>query len=323
MARSDAEPPRKGRPQRRGLSLTFPFGSLVVLSLVVARPAVGAATARSGGPFGGSPGLLGGSSLPRPSVAPPKLQLLASPAFLNLGNTTTLTALVTGGKIPLAYQWSSLPPGCPGTTNASVSCFPTSTGTYTVGVSVTDALGRSASNTTSLTVNASSAPVLPNPPHVLVLASPSELSVGNSTTVVALVTGGKPWFRFSWSLLPVGCTAGNVSSFLCQPAEPGTYTPTVTLTDVTGSTATNGTGLVVNSSTTGGSSGGSSGGGLSFASAYVLAGLVGVAAAIVTAVVIVAFLRRPPRARRPPASVPPGQALYVPPTADEPSEPSP
>jgi hypothetical protein len=49
--------------------------------------------------------------------------------------------------------YSSLPPGCGSTNTSSFSCLPTAAGTYSVSVTVRDALGRTTTATALLGVN--------------------------------------------------------------------------------------------------------------------------------------------------------------------------
>jgi hypothetical protein len=144
---------------------------------------------------------------------------------------------------------------------------------------------------------------------VRLTASPSTLSLGKMTNLTAIVTGGTPWYRFVWAPLPIGCTSANTSSLNCTPTEAGTYSPSVTVTDSAGRTASNATSIVVS-----GSQAAASSPPMSAATLYLFAGTIGVAAAVVTALVLVSFGRRR-RRRAPPVSNP--ENPYVPPQDEE------
>lgn len=85
--------------------------------------------------------------------APPSIvSFSAQPSSIALTSSTTFDVSASGGSGTLSYAYSSLPPGCSSQDTASLPCVPTSPGVYSVGVTVTDSLARSASATTVLTV---------------------------------------------------------------------------------------------------------------------------------------------------------------------------
>ncbi len=150
------------------------------------------------------------------------------------------------------------------------------------------------------------------PLRVEVVASPSALTLGNTTVLTALLAYGTPWYSFVWAPLPPGCATKNLSSLNCTPTTAGTYQPGVTVTDSTGQSRANATTLFVNSSQAPGSNSGS-GSPLSGAT-YLFAGLVGIGAAIASTLLILLLTRRR-RRRQPP--IPFSQHPYVPPLAPD------
>ncbi len=154
--------------------------------------------------------------------------------------------------------------------------------------------------------------LVPSAPRlqVQVVASPSDLILGNTTVLTALPAGGTPWYSFDWAPLPPGCATLNLSSLSCTPTTAGTYHPGVTVTDSAGQTvaATTGTPLYVNSSQTRGPTSGA--GSLLSVPIYLFAGLVGIGAAVVSTLLILLLTRRR-RRRQPP--VPFSAHPYVPP----------
>gem|GEM_PF-2241974 len=76
----------------------------------------------------------------------------AVPASIALGSPSKLEVTAAGGSGSFAYTYSSLPPGCFDANTPSLPCTPSSTGTYTVEVQVTDGLGHTAFANASLTV---------------------------------------------------------------------------------------------------------------------------------------------------------------------------
>ena len=76
-----------------------------------------------------------------------------APGTVDTGSATTLTVSATGGTGSLVYSYSGLPSGCSSSDTATLSCTPSSSGTFSVGVTVTDSLGAAANSSASLTVN--------------------------------------------------------------------------------------------------------------------------------------------------------------------------
>ena len=152
----------------------------------------------------------------------------ASPSSLDLGGTSDILAGHSGG-VPgaLTYAWSGLPlgPGCSATTTTtSLSCTPSSTGTWTINVVETDPTGYAASNTATLTVNPD--------PSVVVTSSVPSIDLGQTVTFTATPSGGSSPYSFAWSSLPPGCSSANQAALPCTPSSAGTYAGiAVTVTD--------------------------------------------------------------------------------------------
>jgi YVTN family beta-propeller protein len=65
----------------------------------------------------------------------------ASDTTPQAGSVVVLSVSVSGGTGPLSYVWSGLPTGCASADSPSLSCVPTSAGSSSVTVTVTDAAG--------------------------------------------------------------------------------------------------------------------------------------------------------------------------------------
>ncbi len=76
----------------------------------------------------------------------------ASPNTITTGEQTILTVATTGGEAPLSYVYTNLPPGCSGSSTASLPCTPTSAGNFTITVTVSDPLGDHSLSTVQLTI---------------------------------------------------------------------------------------------------------------------------------------------------------------------------
>ncbi len=85
-------------------------------------------------------------------VSPLSATVSASATSFGLGSAVVVTVTVSGGLAPAAYAWTSVPPGCSGASAPQLDCTPTSAGTYTVVVDVTDALHESVNVSVTLTV---------------------------------------------------------------------------------------------------------------------------------------------------------------------------
>jgi hypothetical protein len=87
-------------------------------------------------------------------ATPPPLTVAVSsvPAVVQVGNTTYLESSVQGGTPPYVYRWSGLPAGCVALPVENLSCSPTAGGTFQVNLTVTDAAGLTAHNSSLLLV---------------------------------------------------------------------------------------------------------------------------------------------------------------------------
>ena len=162
----------------------------------------------------------------------------ATPATLDLGQTTTLSVSTLGGVGPLSFGYSSLPPGCGTSNTSSLLCTPSTTGSFHVVVSVTDSAKDVVTAATALVVNAA----LGVGPFA---ASPASLTVGGTTVLSATVTGGTSAFLYAYTGLPPGCASQTVPALPCTPTGVGNYSVTVTVTDAAGVSVSATTALTV------------------------------------------------------------------------------
>ncbi|MCI4324179.1 MAG: PKD domain-containing protein, partial [Thermoplasmata archaeon] len=134
----------------------------------------------------------------------------------DLGKAVTFDANVTGGILPLTYQWTGLPAGCSGPPNSlSVHCTLGVAGTSTVNFAVSD------QNNFSVTSGPQSFVVFADP-KVNVTISRASVDLGVPTTLTATVTAGSGGASFTWANLPTGCS-GDSATILCIPTQIGTY----------------------------------------------------------------------------------------------------
>ncbi len=77
---------------------------------------------------------------------------------LSQGQGLSFTVTANGGTGPFSYSYSGLPPGCSSMNTATFSCTPSSGGRYRVGVTVTDAAGKSSTTYLNITVSGTQPP---------------------------------------------------------------------------------------------------------------------------------------------------------------------
>lgn len=150
-----------------------------------------------------------------------------------VGLPTNLSVNVTSGVGvgALSYAYTGLPPGCSSVDASIFSCTPTHGGSYPVLVMVTDSLGDS-----TLATALTAGPLLVSAIAVQIGASPPVITIGQSTFINTTVLGGVGPLNYTYTNLPPGCHAANVSSLLCTPTKPSNpyYEYTVLVTDSLG-----------------------------------------------------------------------------------------
>ncbi len=155
---------------------------------------------------------------------------LASPATVSLGQMTYVYSTISSGTAPYTYAYSGLPAGCTSANVSSFYCNPTAVGNYTLRLNVTDAAGFRANATTPLLVTG---PVISK-----FVATPSSVSIGQTTDLNVTATGGLLPYSYGYSGLPPGCYSYNMDPLPCVPTAAGTYLVSVTVTDSNFVTAT-------------------------------------------------------------------------------------
>ncbi|MCI4333504.1 MAG: kelch repeat-containing protein, partial [Thermoplasmata archaeon] len=162
---------------------------------------------------------------------------LSSPV-IDVGGQVTVAATVVGGTPPYEYIVTAPLDTCDDIANAEWRCTATSSGEQLVVVSVTDAVGVTISTSEYSEVN-------PLPRVTGFVADPPTLSLGNSTEFLVTTSGGSLPLAFNFSNLPQGCSTSDTAQLVCRSAEVGNFSPTVTVEDQTGATATANTSFIV------------------------------------------------------------------------------
>lgn len=141
------------------------------------------------------------------TVPPPvSVSVNVNPSVVTAGQSSTLTANVTGGYGQYAYAWST------GGNQPSITVSPTQTTQYSV--TVTDQLGQQAQGSGTVTV----APDL----GVTAVAEPNLVASGQASTLTATASGGYGTYSYRWD------TGGTTASVTVNPTRTLTYTVTAT-----------------------------------------------------------------------------------------------
>ncbi|MDE1881492.1 MAG: hypothetical protein KGI89_13205, partial [Euryarchaeota archaeon] len=181
----------------------------------------------------------------------------ANPSSISLGQSTVFTASVSGGTSPYSFSYSGLPTGCSSQNLAALPCTPSTPGTYTALVTVTDSAGRSATSNPGATLQVSAPAGYPT--ITSFSASPAKVSAGSTTTFSVQVSGGTTPYSYAYSSLPPGCSTQNTASLSCTPTTSGNYSVMVTVTDGSSHSVSSTTPLQVTGGTTPNGSGGGNG----------------------------------------------------------------
>jgi YVTN family beta-propeller protein len=153
--------------------------------------------------------------------------LAGSASALDVGQSVTFVASVSGGEAPYAYVWEGLPSGCASVDAATVTCSPTGAGVSTVAVTVTDANGVVGSSASfDLTVS-------PRLVGGSLSLTPAVIDLGQGIEINVTVSGGSAGLTYAWSGLPSGC-AGTGAKVDCTPGAAGTSWISVEVTDGNG-----------------------------------------------------------------------------------------
>ena len=164
-----------------------------------------------------------------PTVAPAISNTSLAAATTGIPYTAQLTVSANGGNVgPSSWSASNLPPGLSvNPLSGLISGVPTTPGTFSVGLSATNAAGTGATKTLSLAVSA-----LPLPTFSALTMSAVVGSAFNYT-----ITAANSPSSYGASNLPPGLVLTPMSnSIIGTPQVPGNYTPTLSATNFTGTT---------------------------------------------------------------------------------------
>jgi hypothetical protein len=161
---------------------------------------------------------------------PLSASLRVSPDPLDVGQSITILASVTGGAGVYSYAWTNLPRGCAASSAALIACAPTSAGTFLASVAVADSSGDAVQTAPTVIVvsPALNATVGPSTPGS---------DVGQPLSFAAAITGGTPPYACSWTVGGIPATDPCNASVSADTSVPGSVTATVSVTDAAGEVA--------------------------------------------------------------------------------------
>jgi hypothetical protein len=174
------------------------------------------------------------------------LSVIISPTsgIMDVGQSKTLNSTVTGGTLPLSYQWYFNGVAVPGATSMSWTFSPGSSGSYNMYVNVTDPTQAWAvSVTLSITVNQ----------QLTVTISPTSTTIynGSSQTFTANAKNGTSPYTYQWYLGGSAVNGATSSSWTYTPSHATTYQIYLIVTDSVDQTAQSGNAtLTVNTPST-------------------------------------------------------------------------
>lgn len=157
----------------------------------------------------------------------PTAGISPSATVIDFGQSQLFTSSVTGGTLPLAYQWYLNGTTVSGATGSSWTFTPTSTGPYTVYLNVTDNVGvRAKSNTASITVNPA--------PSVSISPASATLDIGQSTQFSSNISAGSSPYYYQWYLNNAPVSGATNTSWTFTSTSTGSFIVYLNVTDGVG-----------------------------------------------------------------------------------------
>ncbi len=115
----------------------------------------------------------------------PRITAFTTPSNILTGQQLQLSIAGEGGTGTLSYSYTGLPPGCVSMNSPSISCSPTSGGTYRVTATITDASGMTDTTYTDITVTQ---PILGFAPIIgYAVIAGIAIAAGSGATIAAML----------------------------------------------------------------------------------------------------------------------------------------
>lgn len=145
--------------------------------------------------------------------------------------------------LPLGTSWSVSLNGSTDTSETTLVAFTEPNGSYAYvvpavsGYRATPASGVVPVQGGPAGVDVTFQPTLVPPFQASLAANVSDLRVGETVRLTTSTANGSGPYRYLYTGLPTGCASGNASTILCTPTGPGTFSPSVEVTEANGSSA--------------------------------------------------------------------------------------
>jgi hypothetical protein len=149
--------------------------------------------------------------------------------FVGVSYNVSLTASGGNGTLAFGQVGGLLPPGLVLDSTGILKGLPTTVGTYTFSVSVTDSLGFSGTGNFTLQIK-------PQPLAIITSSPLPPVTVGGSVNVKFTAFGGVQPYTFTGSGLPPGTSLATDGTLSGTATQAGTFNFTVTVSDNGGST---------------------------------------------------------------------------------------
>ena len=152
--------------------------------------------------------------------------VIISPSSITMdsGQSQLFTCGVLGGTSPYSYQWYLNGTQVSGAIGSAWTFTPSSSGSFTVYLNVTDALGQAAvSNIVLITVN-SQVSVIISPPSIT-------MDFGQSQLFTSTVSGGTSAYLYQWYLNGSPVSGATINAWTFSPTSAGFYTVYLNVTD--------------------------------------------------------------------------------------------
>jgi hypothetical protein len=163
----------------------------------------------------------------------PTVSITPTSALIDADQSQLFNSTVLGGTSPFTYQWYLDGSPVSDATSATWTFSPSSSGSYTVYLTVTDNVGISVSSSNS-TLNAN--------PELTAAISPTSAAIilGQSQNFTCSASGGTSPFTYQWYLNGTSVSGATNPTWTFTPTIAGSYTVYVNVTDSLGAQAASG-----------------------------------------------------------------------------------
>lgn len=154
--------------------------------------------------------------------------LTATSAALDVEQNLSLSGTALYGIAPFSYAWTGLPAGCSSMDQGAITCVPTTSGLYRIGLQIGDADGAGVADA-SISVTVS-----PGLSAGRLSADRTVVDLGESLSIQAMATGGDLPRTIVWNGTPAGCATASGDYLNCTPTASGEWNVSAVIIDSSG-----------------------------------------------------------------------------------------